>query len=371
MFGGGLMPKGISVYLGLNYTLQNNLDYIQFAREHGFTKIFTSLHIPEAEYGQVISEFKTMVDYASKMNMDVIADISPRTFRYLNCDLNNLKPLKEFGLSGIRVDFGFSAKEIAEFSRNPYGMKIEINASTVTENFLSEFAVERPDYRNIQACHNYYPRLHTGISKTTLENKNELLRKYGIHPITAFIPSLTKRRGPLFEGLPTLEIHRNMESQIAAKHLLALGVDDVLFGDSIPLPEEIESVGRLDEKVIELRVLLFKPNEMERKILFAGIHQNRPDCAEDVVRSTSSREWLKDPSTINPHDNLGRNIGSITIDNLNYLRYCGELQICKKELPADPRVNVVGKIIDEEIYLIDDIKDEVSFKFKEWDQVKL
>lgn len=250
-------------------------------------------------------------------------------------------------------------------------MKIEINASTVTESFLEEFDSKgKPDYHNIQASHNYYPRRNTGISEQTLKSKNRILKEFGIGPIAAFIPSLTGQRGPLFEGLPTLERHRTMEPQIAAKHLFAMGIDDVFFGDGIPAPEEIESVGRLDEKVIELRICTLKPNQVERDIIFGGIHHNRPDLAEDVIRSTESRERLKDPAGIKPHDNLERTPGTVTIDNQNYLRYCGELQICLNELPADARTNVVGKVIAAEMFLLSYIKEGVPFRFKEWKQAK-
>ena len=52
------------------------------------------------------------------------------------------------------------------------------------------------------------------------------------------------------------------------------------------------------------------------------------------------------------------------MDNKDYLRYCGELQICKKALPADKRVNAVGKVIDAELYLINYIEDETEFRLK-------
>jgi hypothetical protein len=68
---------------------------------------------------------------------------------------------------------------------------------------------------------------------------------------------------------------------------------------------------------------------------------------------------------INPYNNIDRKLGYVTIDNKDYLRYCGELQICKRTLPADKRVNVVGKIIDEELFLIDYIEDETKFRLVE------
>lgn len=293
------MAKGISVFVGMNYCLNDNMEYIEKAWEMGFTSVFTSLHIPEANYKRAIEEFKEITTLAKGKDMKVIADISPRAFKYLGADMNNLNAINDLGVHGVRVDFGFTPEEIALFTRNPYGLKIEINASTVTKRFLEEFDGYKPDYSNLQACHNYYPRQNTGLSIKTFLYKSQLLKENKIE-ISSFIPSLINKRGPIFEGLPVLEMHRYMKPEISAKHLFALGSDNVIFGDSIPSDEELKAVGKI---------------------------------AEDVI---------------NPHNNIARKIGYVTIDNIKYLRYCGELQICKKDLPADERVNITAEIVDEE-----------------------
>lgn len=356
------MSKGISVFVGMNYLLEDNIKFIKTAKAFGFNSVFTSLHIPEANYEKAVSEFKEIARLCKELNMNIIADISPRAFTYLGADMNNLKAIKDLGVYGVRVDFGFSPKEIAEFTRNPYGLKIEINASTVTKRFLKELESFNPDYEMLQACHNYYPRLNTGISIETFKKKNQMLKKHNLK-ISAFIPSLVNKRGPIFEGLPTLEIHRLLEPQICAKELFALGIDGVFFGDSIPAEEELKTVGGVSEEVIDFRIETFNPCSVEENIIFSAVHENRPDAAEDVVRSTNSRVTLKKEDIINPYNNIERKTGFITIDNKNYLRYCGELQICKKDLPKDERANVVGKIIDEEIFLINYIEDETKFRF--------
>jgi hypothetical protein len=355
------MAKGISVFVGMNYSLEENKQFILKAKDYGYTGVFTSLHIPEANYEKAIEEFKEIASLCHSLNMNIIADISPRAFTYLGADMNNLKVLKDMGIYGVRVDFGFTPEEIASFTRNPYGLKVEINASTVSAKFFSELEKYNPDFTMIQACHNYYPRLNTGISLETFKKKNEMLRKYNMK-LSAFVPSLINKRGPIFEGLPTLEIHRFLEPQVSAKELFALGMDDVLFGDSIPTDEELKSVGSLDEEVLELRVETFNPCEIEKNIIFSPCHQNRPDSAEDVIRSTNSRETLKKEEIIKPYNNIERKVGCITIDNKEYLRYCGELQICKKKLPSDKRVNVVGKVIEEELFLLKYIDDETNFR---------
>ncbi|MBU3114099.1 DUF871 domain-containing protein [Clostridium lacusfryxellense] len=356
------MGKGISVFTGMKYTLKENITYINNSKALGFDTIFTSLHIPEANYEKAVEEFKVIVAEANNLSMSIIADISPRAFTYLCADMNNLKSIKDMGLQGVRVDFGFSPKQISNFTNNKFGLKIEINASTVTERFFVELEEYNPNYEMLQSCHNYYPRLNTGLSINTFNKKNKMLKKRNIK-ISAFVPSLINKRGPIYEGLATLEKHRFLSPYVAAKELFALGMDNIIFGDSIPSDDELRSVGDINENILELRVNLNNCSSIERKIIFDNIHENRPDSAEDVIRSTNSRVDLHG-GTIYPHDNTTRTIGSITIDNKDYLRYSGELQICKKTLPQDDRVNVVGNILKDDLILLKYIDDETKFKLK-------
>ena len=173
---------------------------------------------------------------------------------------------------------------------------------------------------------------------------------------------MINKRSPIFEGLPTLEKHRFTDPYVSAKELFALGTDNVIFGDSIPSGDEIKRVGNIDDTVLELRVVINDRSSLEKQILFGAVHQNRPDSAEDVIRSTNSRVDMQSSDIIYPHDNIARSIGNITIDNSDYLRYSGELQICKKTLPLDNRVNVVGNIHSDDLILLDYIDDETKFK---------
>lgn len=40
------------------------------------------------------------------------------------------------------------------------------------------------------------------------------------------------------------------------------------------------------------------------------------------------------------------------MDNSGYGRYRGEVQICRRVLAADERVNVIGRVIDEDLPLL-------------------
>ncbi|WZK66104.1 DUF871 domain-containing protein [Lacticaseibacillus rhamnosus] len=56
--------------------------------------------------------------------------------------------------------------------------------------------------------------------------------------------------------------------------------------------------------------------------------------------------------------------GSITLDNSAYGRYAGELQPTRCDLPADPRVNVIGKIEPSNLPLLDQIGPHQAIRFK-------
>lgn len=72
---------------------------------------------------------------AKKMNMKIIADISPKGFEYLQIKDMDLNKIKNIGIDVLRLDFGFTEEQIAKFTNNNLGINIELNASTMTKDF--------------------------------------------------------------------------------------------------------------------------------------------------------------------------------------------------------------------------------------------
>lgn len=64
-------------------------------------------------------------------------------------------------------------------------------------------------------------------------------------------------------------------------------------------------------------------------------------------------------------DELHFNRGDIVIESSEYGSYAGELQIVLKDMENSGKSNVVGRIREEEIFIIDYIKPWQKFKFKE------
>lgn len=339
---------GISLYTGMGYSLPDNLEYLERASKLGIKEVFTSLHIPEAD-GNAYKEAEEILRRAKQLGMRVTADISGHYMDRMD--------LKSCGLYALRLDYGFTLQEIAALSREaPF--RIQLNASTIDGRYLEELLNNGADTDNIEVCHNYYPRRDTGISCGLLTERNRCFMEYGMK-IAAFIPLQHDRRGPLHEGLPTLECHRDMKPVITAQHLLHSGVDTVYIGDAFASEEELKSIAGIKKTIYSIPVRLFEPSEAEVRIL-SGPHTNRMDPGEYVIRSQEAR--LKAHGRILKRNTVERKKYSVTIDNEGYLRYEGELQILKKELKADQRVNVVGDA-SEAALLIDMIKPGDSFEF--------
>ena len=60
----------------------------------------------------------------------------------------------------------------------------------------------------VLAIHNFYPRKDTGLDREFFNERNKILKENNIK-IAAFITGDELLRGPVYEGLPTLEDCRN------------------------------------------------------------------------------------------------------------------------------------------------------------------
>lgn len=353
------MQQGISIYLGLDNTFEQNITLIQTASSLGIQRIFTSLHIPETDTGKLQKELTEILQTAKAANMEIISDISPNTLKLLGMKKLSFSLLKSWNIHTIRVDFGYSAKEIAKFTNNEKDIRVQLNASTITSKLLADLVKAGANLNEIDALHNFYPRSGTGLSEAMLTEKTQLLRSWGIRT-GAFVASNHKRRSPLNEGLPTLECHRGANVSLAARHLAALGVDSVFIGDSLPSDAELAELSAIKQDVIELRARLYTRNPAARALL-ANAFTVRVDDAQNAVRAQESRLLLAD--TIPPENTAARGFGAITLDNEGYLRYMGELQIIKTPQPPDPRVNVVARLLPEEEILIPHLTPGRKFSF--------
>ncbi|MCM3663518.1 MupG family TIM beta-alpha barrel fold protein [Mesobacillus subterraneus] len=348
---------GISVYLNKG-RMEQNAAWIEKAAGYGLKSIFTSLHIPEdnpADYKELLQELGKL---AIKHKMELMADVSPRSLEYLGLEWERYDKLVDWGLAGIRADYGFTAGQVVELSHK---MKIGINASTVTKDELLSWIGAGLKAENVEAWHNFYPRPETGLDKAFLIERNKMFRSMGITTM-AFVPGDKDLRGPVFAGLPTLEEHRGEKPLIAAAELMfSCFTDKILIGDHSASDEELKLFAFLAEKIVPLRI---EARNWPQPELLGRPLTNRMDPARDVIRSVESRSYaLKGDKHLFAENQLERTRGTVTMDNHLYGRYAGELQITINNLPRDEKVNCIGKVIEQDLPLLSHVKAGQKFQF--------
>ncbi|MGV3465105.1 MAG: DUF871 domain-containing protein [Heyndrickxia sp.] len=351
---------GISVYL--SESIENQREYILQLCNKGFRSIFTSLHIPEDNPSLYKERLMELGNIAKSKGMELIADISPQSMGYLGYTWDTAQELLKWGLTGLRIDYGVSEETIVSLSKK---MKIALNASTLTNKSLKHLKSLGLNVASVEAWHNYYPRPETGLDRIEFREKNQWLKSEGIKTM-AFIPGDKKLRGPLYKGLPTLEDHR-YQSPFAAFYDLKIneGIDKVLVGDFQLCEESLEQFQKYNEEGYLL--LRAKACILDENLLHSleSIQTNRWDSARDCIRSMESREYgLIGKESLDPFNTTEREIGTITIDNVHYGRYKGEVQITKRFLKADEKVNVIGNIIPDDLLLLSLIKGGTKFKIQ-------
>ena len=251
---------------------------------------------------------------------------------------------------------------------NPQGLKIEINASLGTKTLTNILSCGANQTR-LMACHNFYPQRYTGLSFQHFSKCNCKIKELGI-PIAAFVSSQAPQTfgpWPLSEGLCTLEMHRNLPIDLQARHLQSSGmIDTVIIGNAYATQDELAALSRLEPGKVILGIQLRQEViQTEKNIVFNFPHFVRGDLSEYMARSTFSRLTYKDED-IPPHDTNGvLKPGDVVILNNLYSRYKGELHVVFKEMPNDGRKNVVGQVLQEEMFMLDYLTSWQKFAFVE------
>ncbi|WP_018751717.1 DUF871 domain-containing protein [Paenibacillus sanguinis] len=318
-------------------SIEDTLEYMDLMRKHGFLTMFTSLQIPEEAPEDLLEPLGRIGRFAGEHQMELMVDVSPRTFHNFS-----LAQLKEHGVTGLRIDSGMDNTEIAELTRD---WQVALNASTIDAELLNDLRVKGANFTALEAWHNYYPRPETGLEWSTFRAQNKWLQAEGLK-VGAFIPGDGRLRGPLHEGLPTLEHHRHQAPFASYLELMTKGaVDLVVIGDLSLSEWTLSQFVAWKEGVVLVRVADQQPSHV-----WDDTHHNRPDIARDVIRSENARSHFK--GTIAPYRCISRPRGAVTLDNENYKRYQGELQIVLNPLPADERVNVIGYVVENDLPLL-------------------
>lgn len=359
---------GIALYPDQT-TIEEDKKYLRLAKEYGYQRVFMSLlQIDINNPKKSIQRLNESIQYANQLDMAVTLDIHPMVFQYLKMKENDLSYFAQMGVQTLRLDSGYDGRTEAMMTHNPYHIHIEINMSKEI-NYLDLIDSYHPDKRYLKGSHNFYPQRYTGLSLQSFIRCSQKFQKYHISS-AVFLTSQQAKISPwsISEGLCTLEMHRDLPIDVQARHMKLLAmVDDWFIGNAYASETELKTVSQIYHSHMDtLTIETFNDiTKLEKEMLFQYIHEYRGDASEYVIRSTKNRQRYYQTSL--PAHEIQRDIkrGDILILNEDYGQYKSEVQIALTDRQSDAKINVVGKICQEDMILLDYLKPFQSFQFIE------
>ncbi|KAF1304513.1 DUF871 domain-containing protein [Enterococcus saccharolyticus] len=356
---------GVSVYPD-HSDIEQDKAYLTLAHKYGFSRIFMSmLEVTEGKEA-VSQKFKELIFFAKDLGFETILDVAPNIFEELGISYDDLTFFHELGADGIRLDLGFDGNKEAMLTYNPFGVAIELNMSNDVA-YLDNILTYQANTPYLYGCHNFYPQEGTALPYDFFESCSKRFKEKGIRT-AAFITSQAGNIGPwdINDGLPTLEMHRHLPVEVAAKHLFATNlIDDVIIGNAYASEQELEALSKVNRYQTAFSIeFVAEANPVEKAIVLNAQHYRRGDITHQVIRSTEVRKVYKNEA--NPaHDNTQEfQVGDIVIGNDSFGKYKNELQVVL-EPHSDPRKNKVGHIVEAEHILLPFIHPWSKFKFVE------
>lgn len=356
---------GISIYPDKT-SVQEMKEYIIRAEEAGFSRIFSCLLSVDKPKEVIKQEFLEINQFAKAHGFEIIVDVSPRVFSTLEISYDDLTFFHEIKADGIRLDAGFGGHQESMMTFNKFNLKIEINMSIDT-NYIDTIMDYQPNQYNLIACHNFYPHPYSGLTEDHYQRCTERFKKYGLRT-AAFVASKNPDAygpWPVDYGLVTLETHRNLPIDIQIKDYVAMNqIDDIIISNFLPSEEEFQAIKKVNLQKLNFQVELHEEiPELMKKIVVEEPHFNRGDENAYLIRSTMSRVKYKGQGF--PVFNAPKIIkrGDIVIESDDFGHYAGELNIAKQDMENTGKSNVVGRIIEQEHFLLDRLKPWQNFEF--------
>lgn len=354
---------GISVYPE-HASKEECYNYMRLAGKYGFKRVFTCLLSVKESKEKIVEEFTEFCNVAHESGLMVSVDTNPEVFERLGATPRDLSVFAQMGVDVIRLDGHFGELEDIEITKNPHNILIEYNASG---NMALAMMLEKGANRtNMCICSNFYPQRNTGMGLARFKELNSKYQPLGLNN-AAFVTSQEEHtHGPweVYDGLPTLEIHRDLPIDVQVRHLNALGFcNDFMVGNAFASEEELKAMAEVNLNKISMKVDLAEGvSDIEKEIIICDMHASRDDCNELVVRSSFPRMKYKG-ETIAPREN-GKDVfikGDVIIVNDNLKHYAGELMVVLDEIKASDEYNYVGHINTGEQLILDCIKPSNSF----------
>lgn len=358
------MNLGFSLYPD-QHTLEIMTDYVNRLTVYPFKRVFLSLLQLDTSNQVMMAKYRTIIDLCQSKHLNVIADINQELIEQLGWTGQLVQAGRAFGLNGLRLDEPLELSEMIKVINNTHDFKIELNISQ--ENHLLDYLLKNGARKdNLIGCHNFYPKRFTGLSHEHFIKTTETYQQQGILS-AAFISASSASEGPwpVSEGLPTLENHRDIAAASQLKELIYQGlIDDVIISNQFISDEEVQALMEVFKPHLLLDVEVVTDLSETERLIIAYDHHYRNDVSEYVLRSTMTRVVYQTEDVSARVQNKNAKRGDLLIDNNNYGRYKGELQIALKDFKVTPNTNIVGRLSSDDLPLLNYLKPNDSFKLR-------
>lgn len=376
---------GISVYPDLR-PAEEIRNYLEKAASFGCTRVFSSMFSAAGTNEEIIAYFKDMIQVSHACGLAVSLDVNPQFLTKLGVTPEDLSLFHEIGCDILRMDLSYGKEKDLLLCQNPYGIRIQLNASMGIAEELEYLKAGGVKADRLMLGHNFYPQRYTGLKWDSFVKTNEILKKYG-YPIDAFIASHNENTHGVWDardGLPTVEKMRDYSADLAYRVLAAMGIDCIMFGNAYASDEEFAKIAevRREPKPIEEsplypmfaafgtvlsagRHIVLKAipdpdiTDMEKYMMTEWFPQiDFGDSSEWIWRSRSGR-FGNEKREIPPRRAEGEFFekGDVVMVNDSYKHYSGELQIVRLPIRNDGQRNLVAKLAENETDLLDLIQD--------------
>lgn len=356
------MNLGFSLYPD-QHSLEEMTAYIQRLTQYPFQRVFLSLLQMDVRDDAMVEKYQAIIELCKSKHLLVIADINQSLIDQLNWQGQIVENGKVFGLDGLRLDEPLELSQMIKVINNPHHFRIELNISQ--DNQLLEYLLKNGARKdNLIGCHNFYPKRFTGLSHEHFIQTTKNYQNLGVLS-AAFITATSASEGPwpVSEGLPTLERHRDTQSTSQLKELIYQElIDDVIISNQFVCDEELQRLmaAFTTERILEVEVV-DDLSEAERRIIDYD-HHYRNDISEYVLRSTMTRIVYQTEDLPSRRQAKGVKRGDLLIDNNDYGRYKGELQIALRDFEVTDKTNIVGHITPSDLPLLAYLKPNDAFK---------
>ena len=366
--------------------------YLKLAKQYGFSKVFTSLFSVEGTKEDIIKYFRDLSDAAHRYEMEVYGDCNARFFMQMEASPDDLSVFREMGLDVLRLDLMFNDERDVAIVNNDQGLGVQLNASLVPA--VKHIIEMGGDKSRIIGSYNFYPLRNTGAGSEDVYQTNEYFRSEGMKTQIFISSNAIGAHGPwpVSDGLPTVEMDRDLPIGLQLRHMVALKADEVIIGNAFASEEELKEVADTMKQIyvygedrpfyfpgirdqipigdierVPLTIELAEGiSDNEKDLLFGFVKHNVSEYTHTIIRSRWGRFDFKfTPIVPRECDKEYFEPGDVVILNDNVERYKGEVHIAVKPIRNNRTLNYAGRIAPEEMFLLEYLKYNVNFGFIE------